>query len=156
LPPAGATVPPWFRLLFGGQADAGIRDAKLDPIAPVRHLAHAQRDLAFFSELAGIAQQVEQNLLEPHGVRGERAQVLFRFDNEAVLVFFGKLSRGADDLIDKLGQTHWLKVELWGSLNHSESGGTDPSARRGTPGATLDGGRYSTSGVLRCRQQRLL
>ena len=42
-------------LLFGGQADAGIRDGKLDLIAPVRHLAHLQRDLALFRELAGIA-----------------------------------------------------------------------------------------------------
>src|SRR5262249_48710126 len=44
-----------FRLLFGGQADAGIRDGKLDPVAAVRHLAHAQGDLALFRELTGIA-----------------------------------------------------------------------------------------------------
>ena len=31
-----------FRLLFGGQADAGIRDGKLNPVASVRHLAHPQ------------------------------------------------------------------------------------------------------------------
>jgi hypothetical protein len=29
-----------FRLLFGGQADAGIRDGKLDPVASVRHLEY--------------------------------------------------------------------------------------------------------------------
>src|SRR5262249_13324063 len=73
-------------LLFGGHADAGIRDRKLDPVAPVRHLAHPQGNLALFRELAGIAQEIEQNLLQPHGVRGERAQVLLRFDDEAVLV----------------------------------------------------------------------
>jgi hypothetical protein len=32
-----------FRLLFGGQADTGIRDDKLDPVASVRHLAQASR-----------------------------------------------------------------------------------------------------------------
>ena len=34
-----------FRLLFGGQADAGIGDSKLDPVAAVRHLAHPKGDL---------------------------------------------------------------------------------------------------------------
>jgi hypothetical protein len=48
--------------------------------------AHPQRDLALFRELAGIAQEIEQDLLEPHGVRGERTQVLLRFDDKAVLV----------------------------------------------------------------------
>src|SRR5262249_44974916 len=41
-----------------------IRDGKLDPIAPVRHLAHPQRGLTLFRKLAGIAQQIEQDLLE--------------------------------------------------------------------------------------------
>jgi hypothetical protein len=54
-----------FRLLFGGQADAGIRDGKLDPVASVGHLAHPQGDLALFRELTGIAQQIEQNLCRP-------------------------------------------------------------------------------------------
>jgi hypothetical protein len=44
-----------FRLLFGGQADAGIRDGKLDPVASVRHLAHPQGDFALLRELTGIA-----------------------------------------------------------------------------------------------------
>src|SRR4029453_9020426 len=48
-----------LRLLFGSQADAGIRNGKLDPVASVRHLAHPQGDLALFRELAGIAQQIE-------------------------------------------------------------------------------------------------
>jgi hypothetical protein len=101
-----------LRLLFGGQADAGIRDGKLDPIASVRHLAHPQSDLAFFRELAGIAQEIEQNLLEPHGVRVERAQVLLRFDDDTVLVLLGELSRCADDLIDKPRQIHRLGIEF--------------------------------------------
>src|SRR5262249_36794401 len=44
-----------FCLLFGGHADAAIRDRKLNPVASVRHLTHPQRDLALFCELAGIA-----------------------------------------------------------------------------------------------------
>jgi len=54
-----------LRLLFGCHADAGIRDCKLDPVASVRHFVHPQRDLALFHKLTGIAQQVEQDLLEP-------------------------------------------------------------------------------------------
>jgi hypothetical protein len=90
-----------FRLLLRGHADAAIRDRKLDPVAAVHHLAHPQCDLARLRELAGIAQQIEQNLLEPHGVRVEHAQVLLGFDDESVLVLLGKLSRGANDLVDK-------------------------------------------------------
>src|SRR5215467_6903192 len=78
----------------------------------VRHLAHPQGDLTFFRELACIAQEVEQNLLEPHGVRGERAYVLRRFDNKAVFVLLGELSRGADDFIDKPGQIDRLEIEF--------------------------------------------
>src|SRR5262249_7973171 len=35
-----------------------------------------------------------------------------RLDDEATLVLLGKLSRGADDLIDKPSQIHWLGIEL--------------------------------------------
>jgi hypothetical protein len=69
-----------------------VRDGKLDPVESVGHLAHAQGDLSLLRELAGIAPEIEQNLLEPHGVRVERAQVLLRLDDEAVLVLFGKPS----------------------------------------------------------------
>jgi hypothetical protein len=92
--------------------DAAVRNGKLDPAASVRHLAHSQRDLALFRELAGIAQEIEQNLLEPHGVRVERAQVLLRFDGEAILVLLGELSRGANDLVDEPGQINRLGIEF--------------------------------------------
>ena len=52
------------------------------------------------------------NLLEPHRVRGKRAKVLLGFDDEAVLVLLGKLSRGADDLVDKPGQINGLGIKL--------------------------------------------
>jgi hypothetical protein len=48
---------------------------------PPFHRAIERFGLALFREFGGIAQQVEQNLLEPHGVRVERAQVLLRFDD---------------------------------------------------------------------------
>jgi hypothetical protein len=62
--------------------------------------------------LAGIAEQVEQNLLEPHGVRVERAHVLLGFDDEAVLVLLGELSGGADDLVDKPGHINRFGMEV--------------------------------------------
>src|SRR5258707_15734306 len=55
---------------------------------------------------------MEQNLLEPQGVRVERAQVLLRFDNETVLVLLGELSGGADDLVDKACQINRLGIEF--------------------------------------------
>jgi hypothetical protein len=44
---------------------------------------------------------IEQNLLEPQGIRVERANVLLGFDDEVVLVLLGELSRGADDILDQ-------------------------------------------------------
>src|SRR5437016_8227176 len=72
----------------------------------------ADENLALFRELTGIAQPIKQNLLEPHGVRVERAQVLLGFDDEAVVVLLGELSRGADDLIDKPCQINRLGIEF--------------------------------------------
>ncbi len=86
--------------------------AKLDAVAAIAHLARRKLDLALLGELAGIAQQVEQDLPQPHGVHGECAEVLLSVHDEAVLVLLGKLSRGADNLIDERRQLHGLRIEL--------------------------------------------
>src|SRR5262249_1148397 len=101
-----------FRLLLRRHPDAAIRNRKLDPLSSVGHLAHPQRDRALLRELAGIAQEIEQNLLEPQGIRSECANVLLGFDNEAVLVLLGELSGGADDLIDESCQINTLEIEV--------------------------------------------
>src|SRR5262249_23628250 len=67
-------------------------------------------DLALFRELTGIAQEIEQNLLEPHGVRSERAEVLLGLNDEAVLVLFCELSGGGGDLIDKPPPIYRLRI----------------------------------------------
>jgi len=53
-----------------------------------------------------------QNLLEAHRVRVEPANVVLRFDGEAILILLRELSRGADDLVDKAGQIHRLGIEF--------------------------------------------
>src|SRR5262249_9166644 len=68
--------------------------------------------LALFRELAGIAQEIEQNLLEAHGVRVECTRVLLGFDNEAILILFGKLPCGANDLVDEPCQIDRLGIEF--------------------------------------------
>src|SRR6516225_4324771 len=88
-------------LLLRGHADAGVSDREFDPVASVGHLACRKLDLAFLGELAGIAQQVEQYLPQPRGVHSQYAEVLLGIDDEAVLVLLGKLSCGADDLLDQ-------------------------------------------------------
>ena len=42
---------------------------------PLLTLRAAQHDLALLGELAGIAQEVEQDLPQPHGIDGEGAEV---------------------------------------------------------------------------------
>src|SRR5215813_4322719 len=88
-------------LLLRRHANAGIDHGQLDPVASVNHPSRSQLDLTLFGELAGITQQVEQYLPQPHGVHGEDTQVLLGVDNETVLVLLGKLSGGADDLVDQ-------------------------------------------------------
>src|SRR6516164_2780405 len=88
-------------LLLRRHANAGIDHRQLDPVASVNHPSRSQLDLTVFGELAGITQQVEQYLPQPHGVHGEGTQVLLGVDNETVLILLGKLSGGADDLVDQ-------------------------------------------------------
>src|SRR5262249_11487146 len=72
-------------LLLRSHANASVSDGELNPAASVGDPTRLQLDLTLFGELAGIAQQVEQYLPQPHGVHGEDTQVLLRVDNETVL-----------------------------------------------------------------------
>src|SRR5499427_1000338 len=88
-------------LLLRSHANASVSDGELSPAASVGDPTRLQLNLTLFGELAGIAQQVEQYLPQPHGVHGEDTQVLLGVDNETVLVLLGKLSGGANDLVDQ-------------------------------------------------------
>ena len=68
---------------------------------PSAHPSRPQLDLALFGELAGIAQQIEQDLPQPHGIDGQGTEIVRGLDYEAVLVLLGELPRGADDFVDK-------------------------------------------------------
>src|SRR5262249_46847574 len=57
-------------------------------------------------------EEIEQYLPQPHGVHGQCTEVLLGVNDEAVLFLLGKLSGGADDLIDKPGQIHSLGIEF--------------------------------------------
>jgi hypothetical protein len=64
---AGTPAPHWnpdleapSRSRVALQTDAGIRNGKLNPVASVRHLAHPQRNLAFFRELAGTVAPLKE------------------------------------------------------------------------------------------------
>jgi hypothetical protein len=63
-------------------------------------------------ELKGIAQQIEQDLPQPHGIDGEAAEVLLRFYQQAVLVLLGQLTRGADHVFDQWRELYRLRNEF--------------------------------------------
>src|SRR6516225_2507675 len=88
-------------LLLGSHAYTGIGDSELDEVAAIGHLACRKLDFSRFGELARIAEEIEQYLPQPHGVHRQCAEVLPDFNDEAVLVLLGKLSGGADDLVDQ-------------------------------------------------------
>src|SRR5215813_12123868 len=91
---------------------AFLRSSKRHRQPRVGDPARPQPDLAFLGELAGIAEEIEQDLPQPHGVDGQCAEVLLGVDDEAVLVLLGKLSGGADDVVDQRCELHGLWVEL--------------------------------------------
>src|SRR5262249_30014959 len=74
--------------------------------------ARPQRDLPLLGELKGIAQQVEQYLPQPHGVDGEGAEAVLRFDQQAVLGLLGGLASRADHLLDQRRELHRLRGKL--------------------------------------------
>src|SRR5262249_47769837 len=76
----------------GVMADAGVGDREVDHVTPIADLARAQAHLAPLGELAGIAQQIEQNLPQPQRVDVKRAEVGGRIDDEPVLVPLGELA----------------------------------------------------------------
>src|SRR5262249_20524281 len=90
-----------LRLLLRRHANAGVSDRKLDPAASVGDPARSQRDLTFLGELARITEEIEQDLPQSHGVHSQCAEVLLGVNDEAVVVLVGKLSGGADDLVDQ-------------------------------------------------------
>src|SRR5262245_50821462 len=63
-------------LLLRSHADAGVGGGELDEGAAIAHLVCRKLDLARFGELAGIAEEIEQYLPQPHWVRGQCAEVL--------------------------------------------------------------------------------
>src|SRR5215813_1586381 len=64
-----------LRQLLGRHADASIGHAELEPVASVDDLSHPQCDLPLLGELAGIAQQIEQDLPQPHWDRRSTGRV---------------------------------------------------------------------------------
>jgi hypothetical protein len=102
-----------FALLFGGHADAGVGDSEIDPVATVsQHPARTQCHLTLFGEFAGIAEQIEQDLSQPHRVYSQCAEVFLGFDDQLVFVLLGELARGIDDLVDQRSELQALRVEL--------------------------------------------
>jgi hypothetical protein len=81
-------------------------------LRPSATLRTRSATLAFFRELTCIAQQIQKNLLKPHGIGLERANVLLGFNDQPVLILLGKLSRGADDLVDESRQIYRFGIEL--------------------------------------------
>src|SRR5262249_5727039 len=99
-------------LLLRGHADAVLGDGELDEGAAIAHLSCRKLALARRGELAGIAQQIEQDLPQSHGVDGEGTEIVLSLNDQPVLVLPGKLARGADDLVDEGSQLHGLRIEF--------------------------------------------
>src|SRR5262249_48249941 len=99
-------------LLLGCHADAGIGHRDLDPVAAVDHPFDAQLDFALLGELAGIAQQIEQDLSQPHGIDRQAAKILRAFNHEAILILLRQRPRGADDVLKQGCQFPRFRAEL--------------------------------------------
>ena len=71
-PVGGATVDVW-QDAAGTPCWSARMLMPLGDIASVGHLACPQRNLPLLGEFAGVAQEVEQDLPQPHGINGQGA-----------------------------------------------------------------------------------
>ena len=103
--------------LLGAHADAGVGDGELDPrSAGIFDLRYAQHHLAGLGEFAGVAQQVEQDLAQPHAVGLYRTEGLGTLEGEPVAVRLGERPGQADHLFQyRLDRYRFdVQVELAG------------------------------------------
>jgi hypothetical protein len=77
-------------------------------LLPLLTLRAASLTSPALGELAGIAEEIELYLPQPHGVYGQCAEVLLGVNDEAVLVLLGKLSGVAVFLLNFVEQPHVL------------------------------------------------
>src|SRR5215469_4284149 len=63
-------------LVLRSHANAGVGDGELDDVTAIAHFACRKLDLARFGELARIAEEIEQNLAQPHWIDGQCAEVV--------------------------------------------------------------------------------
>ena len=99
--------------LFRRHPDAGIGHGNRDAILPLmRDPAHSQNYAAVLRELAGVAQQIEKNLPNPHGVGFDGREVAWTFYGQAILVLLGERACGADDFFDQRRNADALQIEL--------------------------------------------
>src|SRR5262249_60422697 len=98
----------WYQKRAKKSSYAFLRSSKRHRQPRVGDPARPQPDLAFLGELAGIAEEVEQDLPQPHGVDGQCAEVLSGVNDEAAFFLRGKLARGSRGL----GYWWWKRVRL--------------------------------------------
>jgi hypothetical protein len=85
-------------------------------LLPLLTLRAASLTSPAFVNLHALLRRLSRICRSPHGVHGQCAEVLLGVNDEAVLVLLGKLSGGADDLVDQRGELHslWVELELSG------------------------------------------
>jgi hypothetical protein len=88
-------------------------NGEFDPRLPVLARAgHAQANRTRLGELAGVAQQVQQDLAQPHVVGVNRADLVGTVQLERVLVLLGERPRRAEHLVDDRPDRHALEGEI--------------------------------------------
>src|SRR5262249_59785936 len=106
---------------FAPKADKGMgpfgKSASLQKQTKKWVLSVSPLDLARFGELAGIAEEIEQDLPQPHGVHGQCAEVLLDINDEAVLVLLGQrvVGRAENHCQRGLPDRFWVGVQLSGA-----------------------------------------
>src|SRR5215831_1040719 len=82
------------------------------PVSATASSTQCRPLITLLGELAGVAQEVEQDLAQPHRIHGQCSEVLRRVNHEAVVVLLSELACGADHLVDQWRQRHRFRVEV--------------------------------------------
>ena len=99
--------------MFLGHADTCVGDGEVDPPPPgLAYGGHAQANRACLGELTGVAQQVEQDLAQPHVVGVYRADPVGTVQLERVVVLLGERPGRAEHLVDDRPDRHALEGQI--------------------------------------------
>ena len=99
--------------LLLGDPDPGVGDSEVDPVlAVLMYRRDAQGYVSILGELAGVAEQVEEDLAQPHAVGVNRADRRRTIKHQFIVVLLRERPCSIQRLVDDRPDRHRLKGQI--------------------------------------------